>query len=84
MSKFISVDVNTEVDVYVGGILEQINDDDLRGEVIRRELSARINLGTSPVENYKPGEFRRTLCDTLSLGYQVSDDEILGRIKECL
>lgn len=84
MSKFISVDVNTEVDVYVGDVLEQIDDDELRGEVIRRELSARINLGTSPVENYKPGEFRRTLCDTLSLGYQVSDDEILGRIKECL
>ena len=84
MSKFISVDVNTEVDVYVGDILEQIDDDDLRGEVIRRELSVRINLGTSPVENYKPGEFRRTLCDTLSLGYQVSDDEIIGRIKECL
>lgn len=84
MSKFISVDVSTEVDVYVGDILKQIDDDDLRGEVIRRELSARINLGTSPVENYKPGEFRRTLCDTLSLGYQVSDDEILGRIKECL
>lgn len=84
MSKFISVGVNTEVDVYVGDILEQIDDDELRGEVIRRELSARINLGTSPVENYKPGEFRRTLCDTLSLGYQVSDDEILGRIKECL
>ena len=84
MSKFISVDVSTEVDVYVGDILEQIDDDDLRGEVIRRELSARINLGTSPVENYKPGEFRRTLCDVLSLGYQVSDDEILGRIKECL
>lgn len=84
MSKFISVDVNTEVDVYVGDVLEQIDDDELRGEVIRRELSARINLGTSPVENYKPGEFRRTLCDTLSLGYQVSDDEILGRIKKCL
>lgn len=83
MSKFISVDVNTEVDVYVGDILNQI-DDELRDEVIRRELSARINLGTSPVENYKPGEFRRTLCDTLSLGYQVSDDEIIGRIKECI
>ena len=39
---------------------------------------------TIPVENYKPGEFRRILCDVLSLGYQVSDDEILGRIKGCL
>lgn len=29
-------------------------------------------------------EFRRILCDVLSLGYQVSDDEILGRIKENL
>lgn len=39
---------------------------------------------TIPAENYKPGEFRRILCDVLSLGYQVSDDEILGRIKGCL
>ena len=84
MSKFINVEINTDVDVYVGDVLNQIDDDELRDEVIRRELSARINLGTSPVENFKPGEFRRTLCDTLSLGYQVSDDEILGRIKECL
>lgn len=84
MSKFINVEVNTDVDVYVGDVLNQIDDDELRGEVIRRELSARVNLETTTVENYKPGEFRRTLCDTLSLGYQVSDDEILGRIKECL
>lgn len=39
---------------------------------------------TIPVENYKPEGFRRILCDVLSLGYQVSDDEILGRIKGCL
>ena len=84
MSKFISIDVNTEVDVYVGDILNKIDDDELRGEVIRRELSVRINLETTTVENYKPGEFRRILCDVLSLGYQVSDDEILGKIKECL
>lgn len=84
MSRYISLDVNTEVDVYLGDILEQIDDNELRDEIIRREMSTRINLGTSPVENYKPGEFRRTLCDTLSLGYQVSNDEIIGRIKECL
>lgn len=84
MSKYINVEVNTDVDVYIGDVWEQIDDDELRGEVIRRELSARINLGTTTVENYKPGEFRRILCDVLSLGYQVSDDEILGRIKGCL
>jgi hypothetical protein len=84
MSKYISLDVDTEVEFYVRDILEKINDDELRGEVIRRKLSARINLGTTTVENYKPGEFRRILCDVLSLGYQVSDDEILGRIKGCL
>lgn len=84
MSKYINVEVNTDVDVYIGDVWEQIDDDELRGEVIRRKLSARINLGTTTVENYKPGEFRRILCDVLSLGYQVSDDEILGRIKECL
>ena len=39
---------------------------------------------TIPAENYKPEGFRRILCDVLSLGYQVSDDEILGRIKGCL
>ena len=81
MSKYISLDVDTEVEFYVRDILEKIDDDELR---IRRELSARINLGTTTVENYKPGEFRRILCDVLSLGYQVSDDEILGRIKGCL
>ena len=84
MSKYISLDVDTEVEFYVGDILEKIDDDELRGEVIRRGLSARINLETTTVENYKPGEFRRTLCDVLSLGYQVSDDEIIGRIKECI
>ena len=84
MSKYISLDVDTEVEFYVGDILEKIDDDELRGEVIRRGLSARVNLETTTVENYKPGEFRRTLCDVLSLGYQVSDDEILGRIKGCL
>ena len=84
MSKYISLDVDTEVEFYVRDILEKIDDDELRGEVIRRKLSARINLGTTTVENYKPGEVRRILCDVLSLGYQVSDDEILGRIKECL
>ena len=84
MSKYISLDVDTEVEFYVRDILEKIDDDELRGEVIRRELSARVNLETPTVENYKPGEFRRILCDVLSLGYQVSDDEILGRIKECL
>ena len=84
MSKYISLDVDTEVEFYVGDILNKIDDDELRGEVIRRELSARINLETTTVENYKPGEFRRILCDVLSLGYQVSDDEILGKIKECI
>ena len=84
MSKYISLDVDTEVEFYVGDILNKIDDDELRGEVIRKELSARINLRTTTVENYKPGEFRRILCDVLSLGYQVSDDEILGKIKECL
>ena len=84
MSKYISLDVDTEVEFYVGDILEQIDDDELRGEVIRRKLSARVNLGATTVENYKTGEFRRILCDVLSLGYQVSDDEILGRIKGCL
>ena len=84
MSKFINVEVNTDVDVYVGDVLEQIDDKDLRNEVIRRGLSTRGNIKVSPVEDYKPGQFRRTLCDTLSLGYQVSDDEIIGRIKECL
>lgn len=39
---------------------------------------------TIPAENYKPEGFRRILRDVLSLGYQVSDDEILGRIKGCL
>lgn len=84
MSKYISLDVDTEVEFYVGDILNKIDDDKLRGEVIRRELSARVNLETTTVENYKPGEFRRILCDVLSLGYQVSDDEILGKIKECI
>lgn len=84
MSKYINVEVNTDVDVYIGDVWEQIDDDKLRGEVIRRKLSARVNLGATTVENYKPGEFRRILCDVLSLGYQVSDDEILGRIKGCL
>ena len=84
MSEYISLDVDTEVEFYVGDILGKIDDDELRDEVIRRELSTRINLETTTVENYKPGEFRRILCDVLSLGYQVSDDEILGRIKECL
>lgn len=84
MSKYISMEVNTDVDVYIGDVWEQIDDDELRGEVIRRGLSTRINPRITTVENYKPGEFRRILCDTLSLGYQVSDDEILGRIKGCL
>ena len=84
MSKYINVEVNTDVDVYIGDVWEQSDDDELRGEVIRRKLSARVNLGATTVENYKPGEFRRILCDVLSLGYQVSDDEILGRIKGCL
>lgn len=84
MSKYINVEVNTDVDVYIGNVWEQIDDDELRGEVIRRKLSTRVNLGATTVENYKPGEFRRILCDVLSLGYQVSDDEILGRIKECI
>lgn len=84
MSKYISLDVDTEVEFCVGDILNKIDNDELRGEVIRRELSARVNLETTTVENYKPGEFRRILCDVLSLGYQVSDDEILGRIKECI
>jgi hypothetical protein len=84
MSKYISLDVDTKVEFYVGDILNKIDNDELRGEVIRRELSARVNLETTTVENYKPGEFRRILCDVLSLGYQVSDDEILGRIKECI
>lgn len=84
MSKYINVEVNTDVDVYIGDVWEQIDDDELRGEVIRRKLSDRVNLGATTVENYKPGEFRRILCDVLSLGYQVSDDEILGRIKGCL
>ena len=84
MSKFINVEVNTDVDVYVGDVLNQIDDDELRDEVIRRELSARGNIKVSPVEDYKPGQFRRILCDMLSLGYQVSDDEILSRIKESL
>ena len=48
MSRFINVEINTDVDVYVGDVLNQIDDDELRDEVIRRELSARINLGTSP------------------------------------
>lgn len=55
MSKYISLDVDTEVEFYVRDILEKIDDDELRGEVIRRKLSARINLGTTTVENYKPG-----------------------------
>lgn len=84
MSEYINVEVNTDVDVYIGDVWEQIDDDELRGEVIRRKLSARVNLGATTVENYKPGEFRRILCDSLSLGYQVSDDEILGKIKECI
>lgn len=84
MSKYINVEVNTDVDVYIGDVWEQIDDDELRGEVIRRKLSARVNLRATTVENYKPGEFRRILCDVLSLGYQVSDDEILGRIKGSL
>lgn len=84
MSKYINVEVNTDVDVYIGDVREQIDDDELRGEVIRRKLSVGINPGITTVENYKPGEFRRILCDSLSLGYQVSDDEILGGIKECL
>lgn len=36
MSKYISLDVDTEVEFYVGDILEKIDDDELRGEVIRR------------------------------------------------
>lgn len=58
MSKYINVEVNTDVDVYIGDVWEQIDDDELRGEVIRRKLSARVNLGATTVENYKPGEFR--------------------------
>ena len=43
MSKYINVEVNTDVDVYIGDVWEQIDDDELRGEVIRRKLSARVN-----------------------------------------
>lgn len=84
MSGYITLDVNTEADFYVSDVLEQIDDKYLRNEVIRRELSVRGNIKVSPVEDYKPGQFRRILCDMLSLGYQVSDDEILSRIKESL
>lgn len=31
MSKYISVEVNTDVDVYIGDVWKQINDDELRG-----------------------------------------------------
>ena len=84
MSGYITLDVNTEADFYVSDVLEQIDDKYLRNEVIRRDLSVRGNIKVSPVEDYKPGQFRRILCDMLSLGYQVSDDEILSRIKESL
>ena len=61
--------------------------DAIDNETLNKYLEERgwVMIDTTiPVENYKPGEFRRILCDVLSLGYQVSDDEILGRIKECI
>lgn len=42
MSKFISIDVNTEVDVYIGDILNKIDDDELRDKAMRIYMTRRI------------------------------------------
>lgn len=66
-------------------ILDQIDDDALLEEAeYRGFLRIRTDTKHTLVDNCTGDEFRRILCDMLSLGYQVSDDEILGRIKECL
>lgn len=66
-------------------ILDRIDDDALLEEAeYRGFLRIQTDAKHTLVDNCTGDEFRRILCDMLSLGYQVSDDEILGRIKECL
>ena len=84
MTKYITIDVCTDIDVPVYEIIEQISDKDLIDEILKRGRAVRSGVKIVPVEEYKKGNFKRLLCDILSLGYQVSDDEVIRKIKENL
>ena len=84
MTRYINIDVCTDIDVPVYEIIEQISDKDLIDEVLKRGVSVRTNVTISPVEEYKKRNIKRLLCDILSIGYQVSDDEVIRKIKENL
>lgn len=55
MTRYINIDVCTDIDVPVYEIIEQISDKDLIDEVLKRGVSVRTNVTISPVEEYKKG-----------------------------
>ena len=56
-TRYINIDVCTDIDVPVYEIIEQISDKDLIDEVLKRGVSVRTNVTISPVEEYKKREF---------------------------
>ena len=78
---YISVTVETDVDVFIPELLPQISDAVLLEECEKRKLTK------SPVVNLEPkspDEIKRLLCDIAGMGYLVSNESVLNRIARML
>lgn len=75
-----------EVDINLKDILEELDDEELINEVIRRGILEKLFPDGESFEEQNPldmpnYEFRRYICDILNLGHHVSDDAIVNEIR---
>lgn len=85
MQSYINISSYVDLRFDIDEVFGEIRDSTLIKEMRRRRLNAQISdQCIRPVEDYKFDEFRRLLCDMLSLGYHVSNTEIIEKIKSNL
>ena len=84
MSRYIQIPVDTYVDVDICEFIYEIPNEYLLKEIESREISYRPKNTIKRAEDFKKGEFKRFLCDMLSIGYNSSADEIMDKINQYL
>ena len=81
MKGYITIEYEGTKEVAVEDVVDQVSDDILREEAIKRGIISKDGEGNRPLFSCNKDENRRAMCDSLGLNYHTSKEDIINELK---
>ena len=81
----VTVDVDVNIEDYIGEFFAIMSNEELMEEVDQRGLSSYFKQKSiSYLQNCTYSDFKRFMCDVVGVGYHTNNDVIIEKLKEMM